>query len=709
MAIQSRVGVLPANSQKFLGLAAVLGREFDFDALADAASSGSEQALDEEVLIEALENAERAQLIEQVSGERGGTFAFAHTLIPATLAESMRTLQRRQLHRQAAAAIEARRPDDFEALAHHYRQSGKADKATDYLLKAGDKARGLYAHQEAIDHYQGALEFLREAGDHEQAARTLMKLGLTYHNAFDFKAARKAYQEGFIFWQRMAEVESADLPPSQVLRITTFEPGSLSPGVAIDHPSAVLHDQLFSGLAELSPDMSLVPDAARSWEVLDGGRKYVFHLRDDVRWSDGVQVTARDYEFAWKRPLDPAKRWRGVGLLFDIQGARAYHQGEVTDPDQVGVRALDEFTLAVELEGPTSYFPYLLNFSPMYPVPRHVVQAFGEAWTEVDHIVTNGPFRLAAYEPGESMVLERNPTYHGRFTGNLERVECTFLSGQAARFLYMYEEHSLNICTGLPPAEMGRARQRYAGEYVSGPWLSINFIGFDVSRPPFDDLRVRRAFTLATDQEALAHVALSGYAFPATGGLVPPGMPGHSPGIGLPYDPEAARHLLAEAGYPGGRGFPAIDCLARDDPGHDLLCEYLGTQWLETLGVDLAWKQIEWGSFPDRMSQVTPHMWMVGWWVDYPDPDDFLRVLWWFPPGWQNAAYDRLVEDARRVMDQEERMRMYRQADRILVEEAPLLPLCYARLHMLVKPWVRRYLTSPQRWWYWKDVIIEPH
>jgi len=702
VAIQSRVRVLPADAQETLCLAAVLGREFDFDTLAGASDQ------DEDTLIEALENAEHAQLIEEVSGEGGGTFAFVHVLIPTTLVESTPTLQRRRLHRRAAAAIEARRPDDFEALAYHYHRAGQAEKAANYLLQAGDQARVLYVHQEAIDHYQQALGFLRETGDYEQAARTLMKLGLAYHNAFDFKAARQAYEESFVFWQRVGEVESSGLPPPapHALRVTAPEPVTLDPNLVMDFPSLTSIYQLFSGLVELSPEMDVVPDVARSWEVLDGGRKYIFHLRDDARWSDGVSVTAGDFEYAWKRLLD---RSPYGSVLYDIQGAKAYRQGKVADPDRVGVRALDEITLVVELEGPTSYFPYLLTGVDALPVPRHVVQAYEAAWAELDHIVTNGPFKLTTWERGEFMVLERNPTYHGRFTGNVERVELSFLSGQAARFLQMYGEDRLDICGGLPPLEMNRARQRYAGEYVSGPLLSTDFIGFDVSRPPFDDRRVRRAFTLATDRETLAHVALRGYAFPAMGGLVPPGMPGHSPGGGLPYDPEAARRLLAEAGYPGGRGFPAIDCLARDDPGHDLLGEYLQAQWLENLGVEITWQEIEWGEFFDRMSEETPHLWMVGWIADYPDPNNFLQVQYWVAPGWQNEAYDRLVEAARRVTDQGERTRIYQQADRILVEEAPVLPLCYGRFHMLVKPWVRKYLTSPLRWWFWKDVIIEPH
>jgi oligopeptide transport system substrate-binding protein len=364
----------------------------------------------------------------------------------------------------------------------------------------------------------------------------------------------------------------------------------------------------------------------------------------------------------------------------------------------------------VELEGPTSYFPYLLAFVAGYPVPRHVVEQYGDAWVELEDIVTNGPFRLVSWERGESLVLKRNPTYHGRFAGNLQQEECLFHSGQPAKSLRQYEEDQVDICWDLPLAELARARQRFADEYVSGPWLYTDFLGFDQRRPPFDDGRVRRALALATDRETLADVILRGYAFPATGGLLPPGMPGHSPEIGLPHDLYAARRLLAEAGYPDGRGFPVIDCLARDDPGHDLACEYLQAQWLENLGINIHWKFVEWASFYDLYSERAPQLWMVGWYADYPDPDDFLRAPWWLRlSGWQNPAYDELVEGARRVLDQAERMRMYQQADRILVEEAPLVPMCYGRYHMLVKPWVKELFTSSLKWWSWKDVILEPH
>jgi ABC-type oligopeptide transport system substrate-binding subunit/ABC-type transporter Mla MlaB component len=709
VAIQSRVGKLPPDSQETLHLAAVLGREFDFDTLALASE------LDEDTLLDALERAERAQLIEEVSTEGGGTFAFLHRLIPTTLVEGLRTLQRRRLHGLAAAAIEARHPDSFEALAYHYGQAGNAEKATEYLLSAGDRARALCVHQEAIDSYRQALELLKEAGEIERAARTSMKLGLTYQNAFEFQAARQAYEEGFLLWEQAMKAEPPErlLPAPHGLRVGVGEPPTLDPGLAGDNFSAVVVDQLFSGLVELSPEMGVVPDVARSWEMLDEGRRYIFHLRDDVRWSDGVRVTAGDFEFAWKRVLNPAASTQEANLLYDIKEARAYHEGHVSDPDLIGVRAVDEDTLVVELEGPTGYLPYLLCLWTTFPVPRHVVEAQGTAWTELENLVSNGPFRLVASERGESMILERNPTYHGRSSGNLQQVALWFRGTDPGGWLQMYEENRLDVLVlqGLVPlTDWERGRQRHAGEFLSIADLATYYIGFDVRRPPFDDPRVRQAFALATDREALAHVTLRGFAFPATGGFVPPGMPGHSPGIGLPYDPEQARLLLAEAGYPGGRGLPELEVLSADTPPVVSAVVGLQTQWLHNLGVEITWKHLSWGEFLHRLLRESPHMWYMGWLADYPDPDDFLRVAEWrLTGGWRHELYDRLIEGARRATDQGERMRMYQEAEPILIQEAVIIPLCHFRSHVLVKPWVRRYPTSPMGLWFWKDVIIEPH
>ena len=280
--------------------------------------------------------------------------------------------------------------------------------------------------------------------------------------------------------------------------------------------------------------------------------------------------------------LDPATGSPAAAMLYDIKGAKAFHQGDLTDAGHLGVRSLDDHTLIVELEEPASYFLQLLASPVTGPVPRHVVENHGKAWTALDNLVSNGPFRLDSWQQGERMVLVRNSEYRGRFAGNVQQIELLPVEWSVA--LKMYEDDGLDILDLglLPPPEMDRAWQRHAGEYLSVPWLETIFVAFDTSRPPFDDVRVRQAFALATDRDMLGNVMGRGYGFPATGGFMPPGMPGHSPGIGLPCDLQQAQRLMAEAGYPAGKGFPVIKAVT---PGErELLSKNLQAQWQENLG-----------------------------------------------------------------------------------------------------------------------------
>jgi oligopeptide transport system substrate-binding protein len=311
------------------------------------------------------------------------------------------------------------------------------------------------------------------------------------------------------------------------------------------------------------------------------------------------------------------------------------------------------------------------------------------------------------------MVLARSATYHGEFAGNLERVHVMLDPQRAGGYYQMYETDRLEVTSlaNLSQADEDRARQRYAGEHVTVPILMTNYVGLDATRPPFDDRRVRRALAMAIDREALADEVLRGNVNPATGGLLPPALPGHAPGIGLPYDPEAARRLLAEAGYPTGRGFPVVECLTSvDSLPHVRTANYLEAQWREQLGLGVIWIRLGWGKLLDRLYRETPPVWLMGWYADYPDPDNFLRVSTWRAEcRWHHEAFDELVEGARRVLDQAERVRMYQQADRILVEEVPIIPLTYGRSHLLAKPWVRSYPWTPFGGLSWKGVVIEPH
>jgi DNA-binding SARP family transcriptional activator len=560
--IEKRVGRLDAELREALVLASVEGEEFTAQVIAELLS------LDERRLIRTLsgELERRHQLvgskgIKQLSQRRLSIYHFQHSLYRIYLYNSLGEAERTFFHEDVGNLLETLYGPDSEEisvqLAHHFYEAGISEKAIRYLSIAGDRARLAYAHQEAVSYYEKALELLKEAGLHEQAARMLMKLGLTYHQAFDFSRARQAYDEGCELWRWAGELRMVDRPAApHPLRLARREPSGLDPALDVDVYAEVIIDQIFSGLLELSPELDAVPSIAHRWHVSEGGRTYVFYLRDDACWSDGHPVTAGDFEYAWKRILDPAIGSPSADLLYDIKGARSFNQGQSRDAHSVGINAEDELTLVVELEHPSSYFPHILTSSQTRPVPRHVVEEYGDNWTRPEHIVTNGPFRLQDWVAGEYISLVRNQQYHGRFTGNLEEIRVRFIQDPDAEVV-LYEENELDMLrlVRLPAEQTSRVRQSYASDYVSIPRLFTNFALFDVTRAPFDDPRVRLAFVHALNRETMAGVAMRGYAFPATGGLVPPGMPGHRPDIGLAYDLTLARDLLAEAGFPDGRGF----------------------------------------------------------------------------------------------------------------------------------------------------------
>ncbi|MDH4208284.1 MAG: ABC transporter substrate-binding protein, partial [Anaerolineae bacterium] len=714
-AVEARVHNVSENAQEAVRLAAVLGREFDFESLNAAWGRG------EGATLEALDELLRRRLIDEADRDHRRDYVFTHNKIQEVIYSSMSRRRRQQAHALVGTTMEnlyhAQREELAGELGYHF-QEGRyhdrtlAEKAITYRLQAGDRARTLYAHQEAIDHYQQALALLKEEAQYEKAARTLMKLGLTHHNAFDFQQAREAFQQGFALWQRAGDAQpSVARPPAPHALRAAWHVFALDPAMAEDFPSVEVVRQLFSGLVDQSPEMDVIPDVARSWDVLEGGRTYVFHLRDDVHWTDGQQVTAEDYEYAWKRVLNPATGSPDALALYDIRGARAFHRGEVSDAGVVGVRAQDPLTLVVELEGPTSYLPHLMTHWLTYPVPRQAVERYGEAWTEAEHIVTNGPFRLESWQRGESMLLVRNEGYHRGASGNVRQVDLTLNMDPAVEVrLYEADELDIGYLWELSPLEMDNARQRHAGEYMSGPSLATWLVRFNVSRPPFDDARVRRAFVLATDRDTLAGVDMRGHFFPATGGVVPPGMPAHSAGIGLPHDVEVARQLLAEAGYPEGRHFLEVVFLSPPSPAVQQAIGQLRIQWEEKLGVGVSVDVRDWKTYFDELHKGQADLFFDSFMARYPDPDHALRqVSSEQRTGWKNEAFAELLDRARRAMDQETRVTLYRQADRIMIEEAPVIAIGYGRQHLLVKPWVSQIPTSAIKYLFWKDVVIDPH
>ena len=716
--VEERIRGLEEDLCDVLRVASVEGVEFTAQVVAQAAQLQERsvlQALSRQ--LEARHRLVREQEALQVGAQTLTKYQFSHAMIQQYLYKDLGEAERRHLHQEIAQILEqfyAGQVDEVALqLAHHYLEAGIGEKAIPYLIRAGDQARLMASPQEAIGHYKRALALLETLDDYETSARTTMKLAFAYQADSNYPQARQAYQEGFDLWQQAGKTVDREVlaPAPQALRMDwPFMPLSLDPALGGDGDTVGVINQLFSGLVDLGPGLEIIPDVAESWEILEDGARYIFHLRRDVRWSDGVPVTAHDFEYAWKRALQPGRCSPTVEMLYDIKGSRAYQHGEVATADGVGVRALDDHTLQVELEQPTSYFLYLMAFTVSFPAPRHCIERHGETWVGPAHLVGNGPFRLEAWEKSSDqegrLALARSPSYHGRFKGNVQRVELIAYP-QASQRLEAYESDELDVLSfRLMPLERGRIRRQHVGEYLSTPLLATVYIGFDQGRPPFSDPRLRRAFAMAVDRQHYADRIQKGFSFPGTGGFIPPGMLGHSPDIGLPYNVEQARELLAQAGYAGGQGFPALEFLSAEDPEGQ--CEYIAQQWRENLGVNVQASALDWDSFGKRLAENPPHIFLDTWMCDYPAPDNFLRASSALSfLRWKDAGYQRQVELARRLQDQGARLKIYRQADERLILSGALVPFRYLRAHYLIKPWVKIFPVSSTEWWHWKDVVIQ--
>ncbi|MHB9032163.1 MAG: ABC transporter substrate-binding protein [Anaerolineae bacterium] len=719
IAIESRVAKLPEPAQEALRLAAVLGREFDIAAL------GQMSGMDEDNLIDSLERGARAQLISEVhkpsqTGASGrSTFAFAHALIPSALCEGMSSLRRERLHRRAAETLEHLYPAErlsrelAPQLGRHYSESGDSQRAAEYWLAAGARAREVYAYAESVSYYEQALALLRgrAVNDPAQAARTAMKLGMLYHTLLDYPRARAVFQEAFSLWQQTNSLPAVALPPAPCAPRFAWgtQIETLDPAAANDSTSMRLIEQLLCGLVELSPELDVVPGLARSWDINPNGCEYRFDLRSDVCWSDGQPVTAHDFVFAWKRVLEPARQAPLAEMLLDIKGAREYHAG-TAGADGLGVLATDDYTLLVELEEPVGYFLYLMAVAVAYAVPRHVIQAWGEAWWRPDHMVYNGPFVVKEWQPDVRMVFERNPSYCGRFSGNLHNVELRLIRLPRADLSDLYNADMLDLQELATPAQLERGLIEHPAEYRHSPVPSTFYLGFNTSCAPFDNVRVRQAFVHALDRAYIAKVIWRGIVSEATSGFVPPGMPGHTPGIGLAYDPELAARLLAEAGYPGGEGLPEVNMLfARSDIGVEM-AKYGCDCWRRHLGIQVNWQQLDWLEYKASINAAPPQILVMGWTLDYPDPASCLVDAMQQPYcTFQDERYTQYLAQAKRIADEAERFKFYRAADRLLIEQAVICPLYYDHLHFLCKPWLQKVSYSRVQNFNWRNVIMLPH
>jgi ABC-type oligopeptide transport system substrate-binding subunit/DNA-binding SARP family transcriptional activator len=716
--IQQKFLRLEGDLNELLSAACVEGEEFTAQIAARVTGMEDRKAL--RILTHDLEH--RHQLV-RYDGEikldqiRLDKFTFDHNLYQQFLYQHLNPGERRLLHEAVAYIWEEfahiSKQDFSVKLAHHFDKAALGEKAVAYLLKAGDQARTLYAHEEAARHYQRAIQILKEKGEIEGAASALMKLGMTYHTAFDFDAARKAYRDGFRLWHPGPGQQEFvnDYPAPHPLRLRWGDPGTLDPSRGGITPTEPILTQIFSGLVAPNPDMEVVPDIATNWEMLEGGRKYVFHLRKDVFWSDGKRVTAGDFEFTYKRALNPDKKFPVCSLLlYGVRGAKDYHQGKSTNPDKIGIHCLDDATLMIELEEPVSYFLQQLSYYVLLPVPRHIVEKHGDGWAEPGIIVTNGPFQLAEWKKGEYILLERSPGYHGQFTGNIFQVMLHLGITNEEEF-EKYEAGQLDLVTDwfTPSNLFEPAARKNLPDYINSEIFATFYLIINPSHSPFTDKRLRQALSFSLDRQKMAKEVFKNLHTPASGSFVPHGMPGYVENSEPAYRPELAWQLLSEAGYPQG-----FEYLGNELVGYSLrqdLTKFLINTWQESLNIHIPMNLIDLHKYLEYLRTQKPTFALKGWWADYADPENFLRVCVNMDlPDWNNPHYISLLEKARQTFNQSERVAVYQEAGRLLMDEAVIIPLAYSNKHLLIKPWVKNFRTMKIKHpGFWKDVIIESH
>jgi ABC-type oligopeptide transport system substrate-binding subunit len=715
-AIRERIRLLPPGVEQALEVAAVRGLEFESELIQRVCH------LDPLAAADVLEAAKRADLIRRVGDGPEPRFAFVHALITSAVVEDLKPATRRSLHAQIAEALEAMQPEAVETLAHHYREAGDVARAVDYLLLAGDNAQSANASKEAVEAFSACAHILHDNGSPEEESRALLRLALAYSFDFQFDQSRRTYQKAFDLWESVPE----NAPPrigerdDVILRYAMDEPGTLDPVEIRDDVSLLVIGQLMEGLVEIDEAWGIVPAVAARWEVSDGGRRYLFYLRRDRAWSDGQPVTAGDFEYAWKRNLSFRASFErsssDLGALGFLQHALAFTEGGASLSD-VGVKALSKYALEVRLARAAAFFPILLASPEMYPLRSSVVESQKQPWATHENFVGNGPFLLDSWTPRREMIFQRNPHYRGLSRGNVTRVVARSLPAcidvkAYDSLLQEFDEEELDGISLLSADTEVRLRIRaaYRRRCVETPSLTTFYLGLNCSRAPLDDERVRRALALAIDRQAL--IDCHGFSLPKPGGFLPPGMPGHTTRMGLDFDLEAARQRLAEAGYPDGLEFPEIELLHFDFPsGPNIIGTFVVRPW-RSLGIPVRDVPVPWGEFLLRLRSDPPDAFINGWAADCPDPDPLLRFLFHSKEGnnairWENPDFDRVLERGASATNPRERIALYQQADRILVEEqAAVIPLWYGRWDRLLQQYVKAPIL-PIQWMRFKDVIID--
>lgn len=450
----------------------------------------------------------------------------------------------------------------------------------------------------------------------------------------------------------------------------------------------------YSGLVSFDPNLNLVPDIAAWWDVTGDGTVYTFHLRENAKFHDGRPVTAQDFIYSWERAASPETASDTVlTYLNDIVGVYEMAAGQA---DHIsGLKALDDHTLQVAIDAPKPYFLLKLTYPTAFVVDRNNVES-GRDWYRRPN--GTGPYKLIEWTSFKRIVYEANQDFY-LGAPSIPYVVITLYTGDSQR---LYETGDVDITSVYSIDRFLDPNEPLHKELISGVDLCTGYVVFDTTRPPFDDVNVRKAFSMAFNREQYIEVVMGGHALPAVGPY-PPGLPGFSYELqGLPYDPEQARELLAQSKYGGPQGLPPIvytDAGIGSYVNADVAA--MAEMWQRNLGVTITVENIEYNFFSDQIySGNHGQLFGYGWCADYPDPENFADVLFHSGAqqnvgGYSNPELDALLEQARVEPDVSKRIALYQQAEQMIVNDAPVLFTVHSISYQLVKPYVKGYVFTP--------------
>jgi oligopeptide transport system substrate-binding protein len=520
--------------------------------------------------------------------------------------------------------------------------------------------------------------------------------------------------------------KTPDTKKEQVIKVNIgTDPQTLNPLVSTGVPEANVETQLFAGLMRLNKDGKSEPDlAAAAPTVSADGLTYTFKLRDGIKWSNGDPITADDFVWSWKKALDPRTASEYAYQLYYVKGGEKLNtipmnqvgadgkevkgaDGKaVPRPDkdiaadvekaaaEVGVKALDAKTLEVKLEAPTPYFDKLVAFHTLYPVHRKSYEAAPDDWFRKNDMVTSGPFKMVSWTPKDKIVLEKNPNFWDAANVKLDKVEY-YLIDQESTSTTMYESGQLDIIeSGVSNTELDRLKKEKPDELKILPDLGTYYYRFNVTKAPMNNADVRKALTLAIDRKLIVENITKAGQIPATA-FVPGGLADvtgdYRKNGGDFYkdnDVATAKQLLAKAGYPDGKGFPKLTIMYNTSEAHKTIAQAIQEMWKKNLGIDVELDQAEWQVYLDRQSKLDYQVSRAGWIGDYADPMTFMDMFVTGggnnQTGWSNKDYDAAIALAKSSGDQKVRMENMHKAEKILMDEMPVMPIYfYVRVRLV--------------------------